>query len=94
MSREIQANDLVHITQPGFTTATYIIRRIDQNGIYVSSEANPNTFSLLVSDQRNGWKVHGFGIKYMIQFQAWNPSVANQHFSHIKQFLLLDQFLL
>ena len=80
MARQIQVNDLVLVTQLGFATSTYIIRQIDQNGIYVSLDTNPNALSLVVSDQIVGWKISGSNILYTIQFQA-NPNLIVQHIS-------------
>ena len=77
MSRQISVDDFVIITQQGFATATYVIRQIDQNSIYVSSNANPDAFSLIIPDQMGRWKIHGSDAIYDIQFQA-NLNVAIQ----------------
>jgi len=72
MERQIQVNDFVLISRTGFTASTYIIRKIDQNGIYISSNANPG-----------GWKIYGSEAVYTIQFQD-NPNTTIQAISSIQ----------
>ncbi len=96
MARQIQINDFVLVTQSNFAPSTYVIRQIDQNGIYISSDDNPNAFSLLVSDQTGGWKIYGSNEAYTIQFQA-NPNIiikpTNIALSGVKEidFFILSQ---
>ena len=72
MERSIEIGDFAIVTQLGFSPATYVIRQINQNGIYVSPDVNSNTLSLIVSDPSipHGWKIYGSNAAYVIEFQA------------------------
>ncbi len=79
MSRSIQVGDFVQISLHGFIPSTYVIRQIDQSGIYVSQDSSPNEFSLIIPivQGQGGWKVHGSDENYVIQFVA-NPDLITQ----------------
>ena len=80
MSKPIQVGDFIQISLHGFTPTTYVIRQIDQSGIYISQDSNPNELSLIVSSGQfgqGGWKVHGSDVNYVIQFVA-NPNIITQ----------------
>ena len=68
MSRSIQVGDFVQVSLPGFAPTTYVIRKIDQSGIYVSPDAEPTTLSLIIPLGPSGWKVHGSDVNYQIEF--------------------------
>ena len=70
MSRSIQVGDFVIVSLLGQSPATYIIRTINENGIYISLDLDPNSLSLVVSDGKGGWTIHGGNLNYVINFQA------------------------
>ena len=73
MSRSIQINDFVSIAAPGLSPTAYIIRSIDQSGIYVSTELDPNSTSLIIPNNIGGWKIYGTDLEYKLEFIANIP---------------------
>ena len=59
MSRSIEIGGNVEISSVGFIPTTYVIRLIHPDGIYISTQDNPETYSLTVSDGKGGWIISG-----------------------------------
>ncbi len=70
MSRSIQMGDFAIVGLLGQSPPTYVIRKIDENGIYISPDLDPNSLSLVISDGKGGWSIHGSNLNYVINFQA------------------------
>jgi hypothetical protein len=66
MSAQPKINDIVLISN-GQTSRNYVIRNINQQGIYISPQDNPNELNLLIQGP-NGWQVYGTTVPYQIIF--------------------------
>ena len=68
LTRPIQTNDIVVVSLPNHDLTSYIIRAINDNGIYISSSVDSDDLSLIISDQKGGWKIFGTADEYAINF--------------------------
>ena len=87
MSREIQIGDFVSVSLPGFSPIIYIIRNIDQTNIYISTELHTQAISLIVPDNKGGWRIDGTDINYKLEFNSNIPvpvssAICNIDHSH------------
>jgi len=64
MDRSVQEGDLALVVDQ-----TYIIRRITDEGMYISSEETPDKLSLLINDN-NQWHVYMYNFPHTVTFQA------------------------